>query len=183
MGHICLCGLEQVERIYNQLQNCWDTPMKKRPFLLQIATIESQVCEIQYWPPLSLPFKVVPPSFEDGLVLLATLMWGGGGIASTRSWTGHLIQNTVFIVSQVLLQLVVEKHMALNWVGASDVNVIFQVQTLAVMGGRAEVGLDAVFLSSLRVRLGQFSKKKKTNKSLLGFKLNLSNLKMFFAYP
>ena len=60
---------------------------------------------------------------------------------------------------------------------------IFQVQTLAVMGGRAEVGLDAVFLSSLGVRLSQFSKKKKTNKSLLGFNLNLSNLKMFFAYP
>ena len=39
----------------------------------------SQVCEIQYWPPSSLPFKVVPPSFEYGLVLLATLIRGGGG--------------------------------------------------------------------------------------------------------
>ena len=53
----------------------------------------------------SLPFKVVRPSFEYGLVLLATLIRGGGGITSTRSWTGHLCQNTV--VSQVLLQLVV----------------------------------------------------------------------------
>ena len=41
------------------------------------------------------PFKVVSPSFEHGLVLLATLKRGGGGFASTRSWTGHLSQNTV----------------------------------------------------------------------------------------
>ena len=39
----------------------------------------SQVCEIQYSPPSSLPFKVVLPSFEYGLVLLATLIRGGGG--------------------------------------------------------------------------------------------------------
>ena len=39
----------------------------------------SQVCEIQNWPPSSLPFKVVPPSFEHGLVLLAILIRGGGG--------------------------------------------------------------------------------------------------------
>ena len=52
-----------------------------------------------------LPFKVVPLSFEHGLVLLATLIRGGGKITSTRSWTGHLCQNMV--VSQVLLQLVV----------------------------------------------------------------------------
>ena len=55
----------------------------------------SQVCKIKYWLPSSLPFKVVPPSFEYGLVLLATLIRGGGGITSTRSWTGHLCQNTV----------------------------------------------------------------------------------------
>lgn len=54
---------------------------------------------------------------------------------------------------------------------------------LAVMGGRVEVGVDGVFLSSLGVKLGKFCKKKKTNKSLLGFKLNVSNLKMIFAYP
>ena len=45
--------------------------------------------------PLLPPFKVVPPSFEHGLVLLATLKRGGGGITSTRSWTGNLSQNTV----------------------------------------------------------------------------------------
>ena len=41
------------------------------------------------------PFKVVPPCFEHGLVLPATLKRGGGGITSTRSWTGNLSQNTV----------------------------------------------------------------------------------------
>ena len=87
-------------------------------------------------------------------------------------------------MSQALWQLVVEEHMALNWVGALDVNVIFLVQNmLAVMGGRVEVGVDGVFLSSLGVKLGKFCKKKKTNKSPLGFKLNVSNLKMIFAYP
>ena len=54
---------------------------------------QSQVCEIKYFP--LPPFKVVPPSFEHGLVLLATLKRGGGGVKSTRSWTGHLSQNTV----------------------------------------------------------------------------------------
>ena len=39
--------------------------------------------------------KVVPLSFEYGLLLLATLIRGGGGITSTRSWTGYLCQNTV----------------------------------------------------------------------------------------
>ena len=38
----------------------------------------SQVCEIWYWPPSSLPFKAVPPSFKHGLVLLATLTRDGG---------------------------------------------------------------------------------------------------------
>ena len=45
------------------------------------------------------PFKVVPPSFEHGLVLLATLKRGGGGVTSTRSWTDHLSQNTVYVSS------------------------------------------------------------------------------------
>ena len=71
-----------------------------------------QVCKIKYWPPSSLPFKVVPPSFEYGLVLLATLIRGGGGITSTRSWTGYLCQNTV--VSQVRLQLVVSLKVYFN---------------------------------------------------------------------
>ena len=54
----------------------------------------------------SLPFKVVHPSFVYGLVLLATLIRGGGGIKSTRSWTGHLC-HLYGTVSHVLLQLVV----------------------------------------------------------------------------
>ena len=67
----------------------------------------------------------------------------------------------VYTMSRALWQLVVEEHMALNWVGALDVNVIFLVQMLAVMGGRVEVGVDGVFLSSLGVKLGKFCKKKK----------------------
>jgi len=47
--------------------------------------------------------KVFPPSFEQGLVLLATLIRGGGGITSTRSWAGHLNQNKV--KCRVFLQL------------------------------------------------------------------------------
>ena len=78
-------------------KNVETLPRKKRHFFLIIAA------------PSSLPFKVVPPSFEHGLVLLATLIRGGGGITSTRSWAGYLGQNTVrySTVSQVLLQLVV----------------------------------------------------------------------------
>ena len=81
---------------YNQLQKWWDTPTEKRPFLLQIAPGHRSVkYNTDLPPPSSLLFKVVPPSFEYGLVLLATLIRGGGGITSTRSWTGHLCQNTV----------------------------------------------------------------------------------------
>ena len=52
------------------------------------------------------PFKVIPPSFEHGLVLLATLKRGGGGCHK------HKIMDKPFkpkygTVSQVLLQLVV----------------------------------------------------------------------------
>ena len=73
---------------------CWDTPTKKRPFLLQIAASHRSVrCDTNLPPPV--PFKVVPRRFERGLVLLATLIRGGGGIASTRSWIGHLRQSTV----------------------------------------------------------------------------------------
>ena len=50
------------------------------------------------------------------------------------------------------------------------------------MGGGAEVWLNGVFLSSLGIKLGQFYKKK-PDKSLLGFKLNLFNFKMFFHIP
>ena len=70
----------------------------------------------------------------------------------------------VYTMSQALWQLVVEDHMALNWVEALDVNVIFQVQMLAVMGGRVEVGVDGVFLSSLGVKLGKFYIQKRKNK-------------------
>ena len=76
----------------NQLQKCWDTPMEKRPFSLQIALGHRSVKYNTDVPP---PSHVVPLSFEYGLVLLATLIRGGGGITSRRSWTGHLCQNTV----------------------------------------------------------------------------------------
>ena len=45
------------------------------------------------------PFKVFSSKVEHGLVLLATLKRGGGGVTSTRSWTGHLSQNTVQCLS------------------------------------------------------------------------------------
>ena len=45
--------------------------------------------------PSSLPFKVVPPSFEHGLVLLATLIRAGGGVTSARPWKGNSSQNTI----------------------------------------------------------------------------------------
>ena len=49
-------------------------------------------------------------SFEHGLVLLATLIKGGGGITSTRSWTGHLSQNTVQCLKYVCDWLLLEKQ-------------------------------------------------------------------------
>ena len=72
---------------YNQLQKCWDTPTKKRPFLLQIAPGHRSV---RYNTDL-------PPPSHSKLFLHK----GWRNITSTRSWTGHLCQ------SQVLLQLVV----------------------------------------------------------------------------
>ena len=51
----------------------------------------SQVCEIWYWPPSSLPFKVVPPSFEHGLVLMATLTRDGGPGGSQAQDHGQAI--------------------------------------------------------------------------------------------
>ena len=63
---------------YNQLQKCWDTPTEKRPFLPQITHGHRSVnYNTDLLPPSK--FKVVPPSFEYGLVLLATLIRGGGG--------------------------------------------------------------------------------------------------------
>ena len=53
----------------------------------------------------SLPFKVVPPRFEHDLVLLATLIRGGGG--SQAQDHDQAISAKISTVSQVLLQLVV----------------------------------------------------------------------------
>ena len=53
----------------------------------------------------SLPFKVVPPRLEYDLVLLATLIRGGGG--SQAQDHGQAIYAKISTVSQVLLQLVV----------------------------------------------------------------------------
>ena len=78
---------------YNQLQKCGYTSTKNPPFLLLITASHTSV-DI-HSPPSSPPFRVVPPSFEHGLVMLATLIRGGEGITSTRSWTGHLSQNMV----------------------------------------------------------------------------------------
>ena len=69
---------------------------EKQPFMLQITASHRSVrYNTDLPPPSPLPFRVVPPSFEHGLVLLATLIRGGGGITSTRSWTGHSCQNMV----------------------------------------------------------------------------------------
>ena len=51
-----------------------------------------------------LPFKVVPPSFKHGLVLLATLIRGGGGGSQAQD---HGQASSTFVtgcLSQVLLQ-------------------------------------------------------------------------------
>ena len=80
---------------YNQLQKYWDTPTKKRPSLLQIAPGQRSG---RYNTDLLPPFHsklLLQVSFEYGVLLLATLIRGGGGIKSTRSWTGYLCQNTV----------------------------------------------------------------------------------------
>ena len=53
----------------------------------------------------SLPFKVVPLRFEHDLVLLATLIRGGGG--SQAQDHDQAIAAKISTVSQVLLQLVV----------------------------------------------------------------------------
>ena len=74
-------GTLSLYQSYKQLQNCWDTPRKKWPFLLQIAPGHRSVRYNTNLPPPShsaVPFKVVPPSFEHGLVLLVTLIRGGG---------------------------------------------------------------------------------------------------------
>ena len=77
---------------YNQLQKCWDTPTKKRPFLLQIAPGHRSV---RYKTDLPLPSHSKLFLQVLRMVLWASLIRGGGGITSTRSCRGHLWQNTV----------------------------------------------------------------------------------------
>ena len=62
---------------------------------VETLPLKNNLSRFKSLPPSSLPFKVAPASFEHDLVLLATLPRGGGGITSTRSWTGHLYQSTV----------------------------------------------------------------------------------------
>ena len=78
---------------YNQLQKCWDTLAKNNLSCFKSLLVTGLWGKILT--SLLPPFKVVPPSFEHGLVLLATLKRGGGEVTSTRSWTGHLSQNMV----------------------------------------------------------------------------------------
>ena len=78
----------------NQLQKGWDTPTKKWPFLLQFTPGHRSVRYNTELPPPS-HSKLFLQVLRYGLVLLATLIRGGGGITSTRSWTGHLCQNRV----------------------------------------------------------------------------------------
>ena len=71
---------------YNNIQNyCW----KEKQNLIEVASVISLVvlllvthlCDITYPPPppiSSHAFKIVPPHFEHGLVLLTTLTGGGG---------------------------------------------------------------------------------------------------------
>ena len=67
--------------------------MKKQPFLLQIVLVTG-LLDITLTSLLP-PIQSCSSKFQYGLLLLVTLIRGGGGITSTRSWTGHLCQNTV----------------------------------------------------------------------------------------
>ena len=72
-------AVSSFQACYNQLLKCWDTHKKKQSVLLQIAAIVTGLWDKVVTPLLpSPPFKVVPPSSEHGLVLLATLKRGGG---------------------------------------------------------------------------------------------------------
>ena len=90
IGHHGYRGMKDSD---NQLQKCWDTLTKNNLSCFKSLLVTGLWDKILT--PLLPPFKVVPPSFEHGLVLLATLKRGGGEVTSTRSWTGHLSQNTV----------------------------------------------------------------------------------------
>ena len=80
---------------YNQLQKCWGTPTKKWPFSLQIVPGQRFVSYNTDLPPPSHSNLFLQVLSMHGLVLLATLIRGGGGITNTRSRKGHLWQNTV----------------------------------------------------------------------------------------
>ena len=69
---------------------------EKRPFLLQIGASHRSV-----------RFKVVPPSFEHGLVLLATLIRSEGGRDYKQKIMDRPFKPKYGTVSQVLLELVV----------------------------------------------------------------------------
>ena len=71
------------------VQKYWDTDEK--PAFLTANGWHSHT-SVKYSPTSFSPFKVVPLSFEHGL---ASLIRGGGGFTSTRSWAGHLTQNRV----------------------------------------------------------------------------------------
>ena len=62
----------------------------------------SYVCEIWYWTPSSLPFKVVPVSCEYGLVLLATLI-------SLRLRLITLTEVTLYLFIVITLLLYIER--------------------------------------------------------------------------
>ena len=68
---------------------------KTGPFLLQITPSHRSVKYNTDLPPPSYSKLLLQVLSNNGLVSLATLIRGGGGITSTRSWTGHLCQNTV----------------------------------------------------------------------------------------
>ena len=67
----------------------------------------SYVCEIWYWPPSSLPFKVVPVSCEYGLVLLATLI-------SFRLRLITLTEVTLYLFIVITLLLYIERILSFS---------------------------------------------------------------------
>ena len=72
-------GYRRMKDLDDQLQNCRDTPTKKNDLSCFKSLLVTGLRDTEYRPPSSLPYKVVPPSFEHCLVLLATLIMGGGG--------------------------------------------------------------------------------------------------------
>ena len=112
------CAIFPVLVILQLVTKMLRTSVENRPFFLQIAA--SLVCEN-----VTLIISLLPACrrllfpllhacnkgnrrrlhagkspfgsqrFEHGLILLATLIRGGGGISSTSSWTGHLSQSMV----------------------------------------------------------------------------------------